>query len=574
MAKTPVINAQLDRIAQALENLPDNAANAATLDATFGAMLDGTNTTSIFWAWWPLSAANGDSKYKRLSRFAEMAAQAQHDKVYTLRSYHHSVSGDTTMTPLADLAGKTAAQLCTENTEPVADWADEDAMTWYIRANALSLQNGHMDIVALEGEEGFDITGEDAPVYTFALSLWINDYTDGQFDYVTFATVQKPGLYPMPGDVGPDNKKRALTWHPTFPGSLNSAGALTSGAGRPPYNFVGASTGIQKARLMTAYEGLWNDCDSRWLLYMWQLRHFNLENSGIADGCQSYNNQDLVAMPEENTRRVLLAAGRAAAYIPGSNIALGDMGGDAAASKDRGQAHTRNILANAIIGSVETVTIEETQYAALNLILDEPITVPQVALVSTMPYWSGDTEALPGHKDGCRVSLTGGKTPLRVAGVEVMDGAYTIGLDPLYQVTRETLEDESVVSKYTVYECRDSENLAGSITANYIDTGISNGDAVGWTSSWKYVKSFVRNKQGVLFPDQIGGASNTYYKSAFNVTDSAGVRCPWRFGNLYDNANYGLACGLGGRTPGGASWDGRPRLSGAGKKRGEWQAQA
>ena len=111
VTKTPIINEQLDRIALAIENLPKNAANAKTLDATFGAMLDGTNTTSIFWAWWPLSAANGDSKYKRLSRFAEMAAQAQHDKVYTLRSYHHSVSGDTTMTPLADLAGKTAAQL-------------------------------------------------------------------------------------------------------------------------------------------------------------------------------------------------------------------------------------------------------------------------------------------------------------------------------------------------------------------------------------------------------------------------------------------------------------------------------
>ena len=572
VTKTPIINEQLDRIALAIENLPKNAANAKTLDATFGAMLDGTNTTSIFWAWWPLSAANGDSKYKRLSRFAEMAAQAQHDKVYTLRSYHHSVSGDTTMTPLADLAGKTAAQLCTENTEPLADWADEDAMTWYIRANALSLQNGHMDIVALEGEEGFDITGEDAPVYTFALSLWINDYTDGQYDYVTFATVQKPGLYPMPGDVGLDNKKRAITWHPTFPGSLNSKGALTSGAGRPPHNYASANNGIAAARKMTPYEGLWNDCDSRWLLYMWQLRHFNLENSGIADGCQSYNNQDMVALPEENTRRVLLAAGRATAYVPGSNIALGDMGGDAAASKDRKNAYTHNILANAMIGSVETVTIEETQYAALNLILDEPITVPQVALVSTMPYWSGDTEALPGHKDGCRVSLTGGKTPLRVAGVEVMDGAYTIGLDPLYNVTKVTPEEGSDVYQYTVHECRDSENLAGSITANYIDTGISNGDAVGWTSGWKYVKFFVRNKLGVLFPDQIGGASNTYYKSAFAVTGSAGVRCPWRFGYLYDHAYCGLACEYGDLAPRSAYWYGRPRLSGAGKKRGEWAA--
>ena len=51
---------------------------------------------------------------------------------------------------------------------------------------------------------------------------------------------------------------------------------------------------------------------------------------------------------------------------------------------------------------------------------------------------------------------------------------------------------------------------------------------------------------------------------AFNVTNSAGVRCPWRFGNLNDNANYGLACENGNNTPGSANWNGRPRLSSPG----------
>ena len=571
MSKTPVINKQLDNIAEAIWNVAGGGINQKSLDATFGAMLNGENTTDIFWQWWPLSETANNTKYDRLCRFATMAANAWKDKVYTLRSYNANVSGLTTMTPLADLAGKEPAQLCTETTEPVKDWADEDPMTWYIRAQALSLQDGTMDITYLEGEEGFDITGEDAPVYTFALSLWINDYTDGQYDYVTFATVQKPGLYPMPGDVGLDNKKRAITWHSTFPGSLNSKGALTSGAGRAPYNFVNAAVGIAAARKMTPYEGLWNDCDSRWLLYMWQLRHFDLENSNILEGCLNYNYQDMAAKAETGVRRVLLASGAGAKYVVGSNVAVGNMGDDASANKDRGQAHTRNLVANAQISSIENVIIDGAAYDALNLILDETIDVPAVAMVSTMPYFSGDTEALPGHKDGCRVSLTGGKTPLRVAGVEAMDGAYTIGLDPLYNVTKVTPEEGSDVYQYTVHECRDSENLAGSITANYIDTGISNGDAVGWTSGWKYVKSFVRNKLGILFPDQIGGASNTYYKSAFDVTNSAGVRCPWRFMLLYNGGHGGLAGGDGYHAPSSSGWAGRPRLSGAGKKRGEWQ---
>ena len=564
MAKTPVINAQLDRIAQALENLPDNAANAATLDATFGAMLDGTNTTAIFWQWWPLSAANGDNKYKRLCRFADMCANAWQDKVYTLRSYHDSVSGATAMTPMADLTGKTAAQLCLETTEPVTDWADEDPMTWYIRGQALSLADGTMNITALEGEEGFDITGEAAPVWTFALSLWVNDYTDGQYNYKTFATVQKPGLYPMPGDVGPDNKKRPITWHPTFPGGLNSAGALTSGAGRKPYIDASANAGNTAAKKMDAYEGLWNDCDTNWLLCMWQLRHFDLENSGILEGCLNYYYNNHAALAEENTRRVLVTAGQGTRYVVGSCVSVGTMNGDPAAGSHAAGYHDIAHLVQ--IGSIEQVEIDGTTYDAINLVLDAPITIPDTAAqICTMPYYSGDTEAVPGHKDGCRASLTAGKTPIRVAGVEVIDGAYTLGLDPLYNVA---WDSENSKATYTVYECRDSEKLAGSITANYTETGIVS-DA--WTSSWHYVKSFVRNRLGVLFPEHLDGASNTYFKSAFCVAGSAGVRCPWRFVYLAGGGACGLAGGNG-YSPGYVGWLGRPRLSGAGKKRGEWAA--
>lgn len=61
------------------------------------------------------------------------------------------------MTAMDDLADKAAAQLCTENTEAVEDWADEDPMTWYIRANALSLEDGTMNITYFEGEDGLTL---------------------------------------------------------------------------------------------------------------------------------------------------------------------------------------------------------------------------------------------------------------------------------------------------------------------------------------------------------------------------------------------------------------------------------
>ena len=55
-------------------------------------------------------------------------------------------------------------------------------------------------------------------------------------------------------------------------------------------------------------------------------------------------------------------------------------------------------------------------------------------------------------------------------------------------------------------------------------------------------------------------------------TGSAGVRCPWRFAPLYYGGYAGLAAEHGYIAPGNSAWDGRPRLCGAGKKRGEWSA--
>ena len=49
--------------------------------------------------------------------------------------------------------------------------------------------------------------------------------------------------------------------------------------------------------------------------------------------------------------------------------------------------------------------------------------------------------------------------------------------------------------------------------------------------------------------------------SAFNFNDSSGVRAPWRFCNLNNGDNGGLAGANGNNTPSNANWNERPRLS-------------
>ena len=539
---------------------------ASALEGSFGAFglkvlknADGTNTTDLWWEYFYSCIASGlTDRYAILESFMKYLAGAWKDKTYTLKSYDAGVSSLSAMTPLDDLADKAAAQLCTENTAAVDDWADEDPMTWYIRANALSLQDGTMNIIAFEGEADFDVTGEGAPVYTFQMAHWIKEWNDGSYNYISFRATQGGGFYPDAGDVGPDNKKRALTWHPSFGGGLNSAGALTSGAGRKPYIFASANAGITAARLWDDdgngghYEGLWSDCDTRFLLRMFQLRHFNLENSSILEGCTGYNLQYTAAVAETGVKRVLVTTAQGANFVVGSCVCVGDPG-DVTVT-DRGRSDMRNLANLVQISSIENVEVGGTTYTALNLELDDPINVTATTRISTMPWYTGSTEKLPGHKDGSIVSLTNGKTPARIAGIEVLDGAYVLGLDPLYQVTA---GEDSTHWTYHVYECRNSENLAGSVTSNYRDTGIV---VENIAQGWNWVKSFVRTKLGVLFPNLFGGSSSTYFKSAFGGAGSAGVRSPWRFGNLNNGGNAGVAYENGNNAPSNSNWNSRPRL--------------
>ena len=557
---------QMDEYLYLLRMIAGKSSSAEAYDTVVTTAANGENTTKLFWAWYGASQTGNDDRYDLLCRFFVALANAWKDKTYTLRYYKYDVSNSSEMTPLDDLEGKTAAPCCTPASSNTFHWTDEDPMYWYIRGNALSLSDGTMNILAFEGEQGFDITGTTAPVYTFKMAKWKKEWESGSYRYISWRTTQLMDYVPYAADVDPNGNKRAVTWLPTFPGGLvASTGALTSGAGIKPYTFVATTTGLTDARKTTAYEGLWSDQDTTALLHDWQFRHFNLENSGILEGCTDYNYQYTVAVAESNVSRVIMTTANGDKYIVGSCVSVGDPG--ESTNYDRGQAHMRNIIHHVKIASKEEVVIDGTTYTALNLDTDSVFTTTATTKVSTMPWYSGETEIIPGHKDGTSGdSATSAKYPVRIAGVEVLEGAYATGLDPLYNVTANA---ESTYFDYAIYECRDSVNLSGSITANYVNTGLS---YEHMKQGWNYIKSFQLNDKGILFPEEVAGDSTHWYKSAFHGTSSAGVRVPYRFGNLRDTGNAGLACLNGYDNPSNSGWYIRPRLSGSGKKRGEWQA--
>lgn len=542
------------------------AVPAPTLDGMYAAMLDGTNTQTIFRRWWPFAVTQSENKYSCLERFAAMLDTAWGDKTYTVRNIHESVSGDASGTPLDDLAdGRSAAPLVTDASTGVTDWAENDPMTWYVRANAQSLADGTMEILTVEIEDNFDVTGETAPVYCFSPALAVKEWDDGSYIYTSWHMRAGGGYVPMAGDVAPDGTHRLLTWHPAFYGGKNSAGGMTSGVGLLPMPWTSANAALPLAHKLTAYDGLWCDCDAQFALMAWRLRHWTLSNSGQLEGCTNYNYQYTLAAAEAGVKRVLLTKAQGANLLVGSCVCLGERGSNT--NNDRQQAYNHDVFNIAKILSVETVTVNDTEYAAVNLDLASTIDTTPTMLVSTMPWPSGATEALPGHSDGCIGSLTNGKYPYRIAGMEMQIGSYCEELDPLWQAS--LVDDDHW--HYDVYSCRDSEKLAGRITANYQKVGeFDLPNAIKW--NWNYIRALNKMTAEAQIPTKFGGSSSTYVKAAFLSPGGAGVSAPWRFGNLRDGDVCGLPCANGHSDPGISAWRGVPRLAGSGKKRGEWPA--
>ena len=539
---------------------------ASTLDGMYTAMLDGTNTQKIFKLWWPFAVTQSENKYSCLERFAAMLDTAWGDKTYTVRNIHESVSGDASGTPLDDLAdGRSAAPLVTDASTGVADWAENDPMTWYVRANAKSLADGTMEVLAVETEAAFDVTGETAPVYCFSPALAVKEWDDGSYLYTSWHMRAGDGYVPMAGDVAPDGTHRLLTWHPAFYGGKNSAGGMTSGAGLLPMSWTSANAALPLARKLTAYDGLWCDCDTQFALMAWRLRHWTLSNSGQLEGCTNYNYQYTLAAAETGVKRVLLTKAQGTNLLVGSCVCLGEHGSNT--NNDRNQAYNHDVFNVAKILSVETVTVNDTEYAAVNLDLASTIDTTTTMLVSTMPWPNGTTEALPGHSDGCIGNLTNGKYPYRIAGMEMQIGSYCEELDPLWKAS--LVDDDHW--HYDVYSCRDSEKLAGSITANYQKVGeFDLPNANKW--SWNFIRALNKMAAEAQIPTKFGGSSSTYVKAAFLSPGGAGVCAPWRFGSLNDGGACGLPCAHGGSGTGTSGWNGVPRLAGSGKKRGEWPA--
>ena len=203
-----------------------------------------------------------------------------------------------------------------------------------------------------------------------------------------------------------------------------SDGLLWSQFGAPPaYNqsYNSMITDYQKKG-----KGYWGAGMSRQLFwYIMTIIKYGTKNSQSAmRGCSNYNAQIKCAVAESDVKRVLVTSD--SPWYVGGCVSVGTATGT---SIDRSIASIHSICDRVRIKSIESVTVNGTAYTALNLDIDSTITTTTDTYVSTMPCWTGETEAVIGHHDGSYLSYTDGRHSFRICGQEYMLGQYIVASD-------------------------------------------------------------------------------------------------------------------------------------------------
>lgn len=493
-------------------------------------------------------------------------------KVYGSEFYNFSVSQSSLGTKTDDNYG----MVCEPSTNAVAgqdDYADLALfMPININYNWSDTTNLEPTITEIEGvTDGFSLDSPNGLVGVLQMGAWAYIYNDGQKKIRKYSDHQDTSNYvPLPECVrAKDNSFRPWMIHAKYVAGKDGNGKLASASGLIPA--ASCSTSVTNAAI--SHDGqiaLWRQlgaaysgecmCDRAFLELMFEIKYARLGNSGLIEGCTGYDTKKKVACAEADTTRVLLATADGSYYHLGSTVSVGT-------GTDRSTATGHDIVDHAIITQIASVEVDGTTYTALYLDVSTPFTTttdPELNVIAE-PWRSGSCDAVRGN-DGSPYSLTDGKNPAMIQGIEFMVGGY------------EVLADTALYSEdgeYTVKLNRLAANLAtgGAGTGSY---DLPEKIPMYATAGWNYIRECGNTIESLVVPIATGsGASsgNAYRAAAYTQTDETTnwrewlASCYLIFGGCAGVP--AVSCSIALTT---ARWDLLARASGSGGNRGEWGA--
>lgn len=433
-------------------------------------------------------------------------------------------------------------------------------------------ENGFNHVEALEGQTGFTKYGK-VQVGEVTMSAWfgIEDTAEAVlYHYSDSQTELTP--HPMKESINPDGTLSPFMIHAKYAagdidGMPYSSKGLTPANGcratqaKNPISYAGMITYMHK--LGGHYCGT-----TSWDLFYRQLmmiiKYATTHSASKMAGCISYNYQEKAVVAETGVSRVILTKAKAANYIVGSYVSVGEMG--EATSMDRYQSYMHSL---AYI--VKVLKVEDVDESNAAVYVDAPIfDTTLTTCISTMPWRTGSTDEVAGS-DGSLGDNTSGKYAYKIQGIETCVGGYEV----LGNVVMDIVTGSDGNPARDVYVCEDASILTTAIAT--IKEKYKKAIAqVPYTAvSWKYIsEETVDTNLGIMIPTGTAAGSQTGFADGLYTDAGTSGQREWLalgrldYGDLaglwFLNANAGLATAywhiLSGVSPNGT--------------RGEYQATA
>lgn len=428
-----------------------------------------------------------------------------------------------------------------------------------IDVNGYVDENDDYHVTAIEGDGRFANDGSNGDVWVMNMVGYLKYYETDTTWGVSYSDVLQPDFEVISEAVKPDGSIRPYLLHAKYIAGRNPVDGKLASISGVYAEYVNMSHNGQITEFKAKgnqYSGKTTH-DDFWAQLMFWLKYANTNNEAHMKGCISYHLQYVNKLVETGVNRVVVTTSQANNLVVGSTVSIGDYG-TGTISTDGQSTQNYNKANRVTITSIEDLGNGDSAVYVDSPVFDTTLTTT----ITTYPWNAGSCDDVLGV-DGSPTSVTSGKEPFIINGIEMMVGGYEV----LQNVIIYNDNSDPLDYKIQVWACYDCTKYATSITADY--------DLVGYelaqtNNSWQYIKETKvdPNHPSILVATQVGASSTTGYGDGL-YTDSptTGTRVWLSLGYLNNGSLAGLRCLGANGSLGSSYWAFLARMSGTGRSR-------
>lgn len=485
-------------------------------------------------------------------------------KVYQTRLWKFAANPTSAGEKLLDNAGL-VFEPSTDTDEGPDDYLNgQNPLFEWVNVNYIRDDDGAPRPTAIEGQAGFKTRGA-VDVGTMQMSFWYKIDASGE-DYIDYYVSDTPhpelGLVPWPECVKADGT--VLPW---CIGSKYISGEASDGLPR-------SQPGLKPIRnvshnlMITAYQqkgpGYWSAGAVRntFQILFNAIKGATKSSQALYAGCTNYYYQYEAAVQSEDAHTYFpVTNAQAANLVVGSYVSVGyGSNNNGAVNQDRGQASVHAYADDVKILSIETLDDnnmavyldipEESAFNTMPHVYTETLSAP--IILSTMPWWSGATDAVKGRHDGSPGSNTNGKYPCRVQGREYAVGGYVVASDTVAWLNEDGSRTIYAAPRGTAHSANTE-----TIQSTYRQIGTIPLNSTGSVADYWVGDAGIDEDTGVWYPSAQGGGSTQGCADMYYCGGDAAnsFREYLQCGDLRNVSNGGSCCLDLGLRLGNGLWD-------------------